>query len=119
MAAMVETALSSQSGVNGARMIIRPESTVTWHLLHLGYLYDKQHKNENLNAPNCASAGHFSAISIRATFPLALQSAETGFQLLCSPTAPHFLPPKLLSTYPVAPTFLLCSWDDREGQAVY
>lgn len=32
---------------------------------------------------------------------------------------PHFLPPVLLSTYPVAPTFLLRSWDERVGQAVY
>lgn len=88
MAAMVETALNSQSSVNGARAIIRPESTVTWHSLHLLCLYDKLHQNENLNAPNCAPAGHFSAISTRATFPLPLQSAETWFQLWCSPTAP-------------------------------
>lgn len=107
MAAMVETALNSQSGVNGARAIIKPESTVTWHSLHLLYLYDKLHQNENLNAPNCAPAGHLGAMSIRATFPLALQSAETGFQLLCSPTASTLLPPKLLSTYPVAPTFFV------------
>lgn len=111
MAAMVETALNSQSSVNGARGIIKPESTVVWHSLHLLYLYDKLPQNENLNAPSYAPAGHFSAVSIRATFPLALQSAETGFQLLCSPTAPHLPSPKVLSTCPVAPTFLLCRWD--------
>lgn len=61
MAAMVETALNSQSGVNGARGIINPETTVVWHSLHLVYLYDKLHQNENLNAPNCAPAGHFGA----------------------------------------------------------
>lgn len=88
MAAMVETALNSQSGVNGARVIIKPESTLIWHSLHLLYLYDKLHQNENSNVTNCAPAGHFSAISVRATFPLALQSAETGLQLLCFPTAP-------------------------------
>lgn len=90
MAAVVETALNSQSGVNGARAIIKPESTLIWHSLHLLYLYDELHQNENLNATSCAPAGHFSAISVRATFPLALQSAETGLQLLCFPTAPTF-----------------------------
>lgn len=61
MAAMVETALNSQSGVNGARGIIKPETTVVWHSLHLVYVYDKLHQNENLSAP----AGHFSVISLR------------------------------------------------------
>lgn len=75
MATMMETARNSQSGVNGARAIIKPESTLIWHSLHSLYLCNKLHQNENSNVPNCerksnrpwtqapTPAWHFTAIS--------------------------------------------------------
>lgn len=63
MAAMLETALNSQSGVNGARVIIKPESIVIWLSLHLLYLYDKLYQN-NLNAPSCAPCWGISVPSL-------------------------------------------------------
>lgn len=99
MATMMETARNSQSGVNGARAIIKPESTLIWHLLHSLYLCNSyirmriqmsQTVKERATTPgpkHLPLPGISPPSPIRASFLSALQSAEIGFQLLHFPTS--------------------------------
>ena len=104
MATMIETALNSQSGVNGARAIIKPESALIRRLWHSLYLYDKLHQNENSNVPNWerksnhpwtqapTPARHLSAVSRKSNFSF---SSSISRDWVSAVALPYFLPPSL------------------------